>query len=75
MTRFAGLARYHFSSFLIRLDYVIAYFSFYYIVKKIFLKKNMLLNFRKFVGMLTGMTSLTFIFINLFFSISSLILN
>jgi len=37
--------------FLIILNYVIIYFSFYHIVKKITLKKNMLLNFRKFMGL------------------------
>jgi hypothetical protein len=39
MTRFAGLAEYF---FLIELDYVIIYFSFYHIVKKIILKKHVI---------------------------------
>jgi hypothetical protein len=30
----------------------------------------MLLNFKKFIGLLTGMTSLTFFLIKIFFSIS-----
>ena len=49
---FAGLAEYF---FLIKLDYVIVYFYFYLIVKKIVSEKNMLLNFRKSIGLLTCM--------------------
>jgi len=51
LPQFAGLTRYLFF-FLIELDYVIVYFSFYHIVKK-----NMFKNFRKFMGLLKGMMS------------------
>jgi hypothetical protein len=45
---------------LIELDYMIVYFSFYYIVKKnSFEKKNMSLNFRKSMNLLMGLTNLT----------------
>jgi len=45
---FVGLARFFFF-FLIKLDYLIVYFYFYHIVKKIVLEKNILLNFRKLI--------------------------
>jgi hypothetical protein len=47
---------------------VIVYLSFYYIVKKIVPeKKNILLNFRRSMDLLTGLASLTSFFLLFFF--------
>jgi hypothetical protein len=49
---FVGLVGYFFF-FLIELNYVIVYFSFYYMINKIVSEKKMLLSFRKSIGLLT----------------------
>ena len=50
---FVGLVGYFFFFFLIELNYVIVYFSFYYMINKIVSEKKMLLSFRKSIGLLT----------------------